>query len=175
MYVRPTHITYYKRTSPRVNVGLTLLLYVCVAHTHEPNPSWWGSSMGSIIKSRFCLHRRPRCHFSHNAKISPLPCEPSALPKLAFLMGRFCEGSLIEPSEFAMDSLRMSPFVKMSIGDGRQHGVWLAHLHFSLNIGTKSWNECSHQLSLGPITSSVRTWPSSPSGPAVYLLMDVFI
>ena len=38
MYVRPTHITYYKRTSPRVNVGLALLLYVCVAHTHEPNP-----------------------------------------------------------------------------------------------------------------------------------------
>ena len=38
MCVRPTHITYYKRINPRVNAGLTLLLYVCVAHTHEPNP-----------------------------------------------------------------------------------------------------------------------------------------
>ena len=28
----------YKRSNPRVNTGLAILLYVCVAHTHEPNP-----------------------------------------------------------------------------------------------------------------------------------------
>ena len=37
MCVKLTHITYYKRINPRVNTGLVLLLYVCVAHTHEPN------------------------------------------------------------------------------------------------------------------------------------------
>jgi len=31
-------IRYYKSFNPRVNAGLTLLLYVCVTHTHEPNP-----------------------------------------------------------------------------------------------------------------------------------------
>jgi len=34
--------TYYKSFNPRVNTGLALLLYVCVAHTHEPNPSYIG-------------------------------------------------------------------------------------------------------------------------------------
>ena len=34
-----THIIRdYKRVNPCVNTGLALLLYVCVAHTHEPNP-----------------------------------------------------------------------------------------------------------------------------------------
>ena len=32
------HITYYKRANTRVNARLALLLYVCVAHTYEPNP-----------------------------------------------------------------------------------------------------------------------------------------
>ena len=33
-----THIIRdYKRSNPCVNTGLILLLYVCVAHTHEPN------------------------------------------------------------------------------------------------------------------------------------------
>ena len=37
MYVRPTHITYYKRSNTCVNVWLILLLYVCVVHTHKLN------------------------------------------------------------------------------------------------------------------------------------------
>jgi len=37
MCVRPTHKTYYKKISTRVNTKLALLLYVCVAHTYEPN------------------------------------------------------------------------------------------------------------------------------------------
>ena len=33
-----THIIRdYKSSNPRVNIGLALLLYLCVAHTHEPN------------------------------------------------------------------------------------------------------------------------------------------
>ena len=39
--MRPTHIPYYKRSNTRVNTWLTPLLYVCVAHTHEPNPRVW--------------------------------------------------------------------------------------------------------------------------------------
>ena len=42
MYVRLTHLTYYKRINTRVNAWLVLLLYVCVAHTHEPNPLFTG-------------------------------------------------------------------------------------------------------------------------------------
>ena len=34
MCVMPTHITYYKMISSRVNAELTLLLYVCVWLTH---------------------------------------------------------------------------------------------------------------------------------------------
>ena len=34
-----THIIRdYKSFNSGVNTGLTLLLYVCVTHTHEPNP-----------------------------------------------------------------------------------------------------------------------------------------
>ena len=36
--VRSTHITYYKIINTCVNSELTLLLYVCVTHTHELNP-----------------------------------------------------------------------------------------------------------------------------------------
>jgi len=36
-----THIIRdYKSFNSRVNTELALLLYVCVAHTHEPNPSF---------------------------------------------------------------------------------------------------------------------------------------
>ena len=45
-YVRGPHthiIRDYKSFNLRVNRLLALSLYVCVAHTHEPNPSWSGS------------------------------------------------------------------------------------------------------------------------------------
>jgi len=39
VYEPHTHIIRdYKRSNPRVNIGLILLLYVGVAHTHELNP-----------------------------------------------------------------------------------------------------------------------------------------
>ena len=37
-----THIIrYYKKSNPCVNAGLIFLLYVCEAHTLEPNPAKW--------------------------------------------------------------------------------------------------------------------------------------
>ena len=46
----------YKRTSPRVNFGLALLLYVCVAHTHEPNPNSKGR-LDPLLQS-WCLFNK---------------------------------------------------------------------------------------------------------------------
>jgi len=52
MCVRTTHIIYYNRTNSRVNAGLILLLYVCVAHTHEPNPTTGVPHQGQKKKER---------------------------------------------------------------------------------------------------------------------------
>ena len=43
--------TYYKNFNSRVNAGLAILLYVCVAHTHEPNPKA-GAKLQKLINWR---------------------------------------------------------------------------------------------------------------------------
>ena len=76
-----THIIRdYKIFNPRVNTGLALLLYVCVAHTHEPNPgARWrregmrcvrGSQDGNILRQHCLFHLSLRIYSTLFLKVS---------------------------------------------------------------------------------------------------------